>query len=161
MTREEAIKVLEMFLHKQCDLGRTEFAYDANTVWDAVHMARNALYKQKPYEKFESVKDHIKKLAGDYKCWDNRLTDDEAVELCRILEKEPVYFPPCVDCNTKMNEIREAYDKLKNQSGLRWIERFDNEDKWLECPHCHTDSTEAYNYCPNCGADMRESEGKE
>lgn len=78
----------------------------------------------------------------------------------KALEQEPVYFPPCVDCNTKMNEIREAYDKLKNQSGLRWIERFDNEDKWLECPHCHTDSTEAYNYCPNCGADMRGGENE-
>jgi hypothetical protein len=33
----------------------------------------------------------------------------------KALEQEPVYFPPCVDCNTKMNEIREAYDKLKNQ----------------------------------------------
>lgn len=31
------------------------------------------------------------------------------------LQKEPVYFPPCVDCNTKMNEIREAYDNLKKK----------------------------------------------
>ena len=34
----------------------------------------------------------------------------------KALEQEPVYFPPCVDCNTKMNEIREAYDKMKNQT---------------------------------------------
>lgn len=40
----------------------------------------------------------------------------------------------------------------KRKSGLHWIERFDNEDKWLECPHCHKDSDNAY--CPNCGADM-------
>ena len=33
----------------------------------------------------------------------------------KTMEQGPVYFPPCVDCNTKMNEIREAYDKLKNQ----------------------------------------------
>jgi hypothetical protein len=32
-----------------------------------------------------------------------------------ILNQGPVYLPPCVDCNTKMNEIREAYDKLKDQ----------------------------------------------
>lgn len=81
---------------------------------------------------------------------------EEAVDMAiKALEQEPVYFPPCVDCNTKMNEIREAHDKLTRKSGLRWIERFDNEDKWLECPHCHTDSTEAHNYCPHCGADMR------
>ena len=43
MTREEAIKVLEMFLHKQCDLDRTKFAYDSYAVWEAVHMAFEAL----------------------------------------------------------------------------------------------------------------------
>lgn len=43
MTREEAIKVLEMFLYKQCDLARTKFAYDANTVWEAVNIASKAL----------------------------------------------------------------------------------------------------------------------
>lgn len=42
------------------------------------------------------------------------------------------------------------------KSGLHWIERFDNENKWLECPHCHLDSAEAYNYCPNCGAKFKE-----
>lgn len=41
------------------------------------------------------------------------------------------------------------------KSGLHWIERFDNESMWLECPHCHRDSIAAYNYCPNCGAEMR------
>ena len=56
---------------------------------EALDMAIKAL-EQQPYEKFESVKDHIYKLAGDYKCWDNRLTKDEAVELCHILEQESV-----------------------------------------------------------------------
>lgn len=37
----------------------------------------------------EELKDHILKLASDYKCWDNRLTHDEALELCHILEQEP------------------------------------------------------------------------
>ena len=55
---------------------------------EALDMAIKAL-EQKPYEKFESAKDHIYKLAGDYKCWDNRLTKDEAVELCHILEQQP------------------------------------------------------------------------
>lgn len=35
-----------------------------------------------------------------------------------------------------------------------WIERFDDEDKWLECSNCHCDSDDAYKYCPNCGAEM-------
>ena len=46
MTREEAIKCLDMFLHKQCDLERTKFAYDANTIWDAVKIAYDALSEQ-------------------------------------------------------------------------------------------------------------------
>lgn len=48
MTREEAIKVLEMFLYKQCDLERTKFAYDQLTVWDAVNMASEALKQSEP-----------------------------------------------------------------------------------------------------------------
>lgn len=43
MTIEEAIEVLDMFLHKDCSLERTKFAYDENTVWHAVHMGRDAL----------------------------------------------------------------------------------------------------------------------
>ena len=43
MTREEAIKILEMFLHKDCSLERTKFAYDENTVWHAVDMAYKSL----------------------------------------------------------------------------------------------------------------------
>ena len=48
MTREKAIKVLDMFLHKQCDLERTKCAYDENTVWDAVRVARDCLENTKP-----------------------------------------------------------------------------------------------------------------
>lgn len=43
MTNEKALEVLEMFLHKQCSLKRTEFAYDQITVWHAVNMATEAL----------------------------------------------------------------------------------------------------------------------
>ena len=46
---------------------------------------------------------------------------EEAVDMAiKALEQEPVYFPPCVDCNTKMNEIREAYDNLKKQEPSEW-----------------------------------------
>lgn len=50
LSREEAIKVLEMFLHKQCSLGRTEFAYDADTVWEAVKMAADSLKTDEAYQ---------------------------------------------------------------------------------------------------------------
>lgn len=38
----------------------------------------------------------------------------EAYELAiKTLEEKPKYFPPCEDCNKKMEEIRQAYDKMK------------------------------------------------
>lgn len=43
MGKEDALKVLDMFLFKQCDLERTSFAYDQSTVWGAVKMATDAL----------------------------------------------------------------------------------------------------------------------
>lgn len=50
LSRKEAIKVLEMFLYKQCSLGRTEFAYDADTVWKAVKMAAESLKTDEAYQ---------------------------------------------------------------------------------------------------------------
>lgn len=57
MTVQEAEKILDMFLHKQCDLERTKFAYEQAEVWHAVKIARGALKKQipkklKPYKGF-------------------------------------------------------------------------------------------------------------
>ena len=46
MTNEEAIAILEMFLHKQCSLSRTEFAYTQSEVWGAVDMATEALKRE-------------------------------------------------------------------------------------------------------------------
>ena len=54
MTREKASKVLEMFLFKQCDLERTKFAYDANTVWDAVKIASEALEREHVLDKIKA-----------------------------------------------------------------------------------------------------------
>ena len=46
MTAQKALEILEMFLHKQCDLQRTEFAYSQNEVWEAVKIAQDVLEKQ-------------------------------------------------------------------------------------------------------------------
>lgn len=42
MDTKEALNVLEMFLHKDCSLARTEFVYDQNAIWQAVKMATDA-----------------------------------------------------------------------------------------------------------------------
>lgn len=65
MTREKAIKVLEMFLHKQCDLDRTEFAYDQLTIWDAVKMASDAL-EQEP--RWVPVTERLPEVEGATRC---------------------------------------------------------------------------------------------
>lgn len=64
MKREEAIKVLAMFLHKQCDLKRTEFAYDDNTVWEAVYMASKALEQEPVLDKIRDEIEQIELLAS-------------------------------------------------------------------------------------------------
>ena len=66
----------------------------------------------------------------------------------KAMEQEPIYFPPCVDCNTKMNEIREAYDRLKNQAPCKdAISRADAlSDKGLAEFHYYEDYVKMRNY---------------
>ena len=145
MTREDAILCLKGIKN----YGRDTFTKQTQTDWqESLDMAIKALkqekqeLKQESYENFESTKDHIYKLAGDYKCWDNRLTQDEALELCHILEQE-----------TKMGN---------------WIAKdIHNCHTSFECSKCgYTHSfihlygkpTADYTYCPNCGAKMESEE---
>lgn len=70
--------------------------------------------------------------------------------------------------NVVCKSHREAFDmaikslEQEPRKGMRWIGRFEThewgKEEWCECPWCHMDSAEAYNFCPNCGADMREVE---
>ena len=40
----------------------------------------------------------------------------QALEMAvQALSQEPKYYPPCEDCHKRMDEIRRAYDKLKEQ----------------------------------------------
>lgn len=81
MTAKEAIKWLK-------DIERS-FPEAYFREWrKALDLAMKAL-EPKPMEKFDDVKTHIQRLAGDYKCWDNRLTWEEALELNRMLEAQP------------------------------------------------------------------------
>lgn len=95
------------------------------------------------------------------KMWIEREPQLQTYRTClEALEQEPVYFfPPCVDCNTKMNEIREAYDKLKMG---RWIKDEENRYHCSECGRtvkedCMEDIQLDYPFC-HCGAKMVESE---
>ena len=151
MTREDSINMLKQvnYILVNDDDYWTENTYEPlNT---AFSIAIKAL-EQEPMENFESTKDHILKLAGDYKCWDNRLTHDEALELCHMLEQEP-----CEDANPIVH--------------AHWIEgRTDNPNIHnILCSHCfegypskgHANSQytkKKFQWCPSCGAKMEVEE---
>lgn len=42
--------------------------------------------------------------------------NSEYKEPIKALEQEPVYYPPCIDCNKKMDEIRKAYDNMTTKA---------------------------------------------
>jgi len=161
-------------------------ALEQNTVsqetYDSEYLAR----KQAEYKLYEMEQntsdDCVSREPSIPKEWQDTFKDvDEFIEYIwdRVdtSDFEDSYISPVV--NAEPNELfkvtandkrEQLYDlfvemiKRKNvppvtptrKSGLHWIERFDNESMWLECPHCHMDSIAAYNYCPNCGASFKE-----
>lgn len=135
MTREEAINILEMFLHKQCDLKRTEFAYDANTIWHAVNMASKAL-KQK------FCNDCISRQAVLNKAFEIKTGENTSAMV--------VYA----------EDIRKELPVLPKREQGEWIE----EKHGYRCNKCNkfykgewsiTDNAMIpHKCCPNCGAEM-------
>lgn len=119
MTKKEAIS----FLQNRIDLIDKHYP-DIKDYREALVMAIKALEQQKPIEKFENAKDHIYKLAGDYKCWDNRLTDDEALELCHILEQD-------TDKEKVIEELQESLQKA-NATNSRLIQLIEGKQEPCE-----------------------------
>ena len=104
MTKEQAVEIIKNIYDRQIkDDFRLEIKDDVYTKIDeAFNMAIKALEQQKPLEKFENAKDHIYKLAGDYKCWDNRLSHEESLELCNILKQQS---DDCVSRQAVLNTL--------------------------------------------------------
>lgn len=135
MTREEAINHLKTVAKSAIDSG-----YDSAVV-DAVDMAREAL-EQEPCEDAVS-----REAVEDIVMW-----YDGQGEMLDEIQKLPSVQP--------------------KQKTEHWIEDTngtytDNHDTWecSECGHAQillegTPKDNDYNYCPNCGAKMAESEDK-
>lgn len=90
--REERIK--NMTLAEARDIissiyGHSDMRMESDKALQMLLDCADKALEPKPMEKFEDVKTHIQRLAGDYKCWDNRLTWEEALELNRMLEAQP------------------------------------------------------------------------
>lgn len=81
MTPQEAIEILEMFLHKQCDLERTKFAYSENTIWIAVNMAKQALENRIPKKVKNIVIENCIKW-GQCPCCNNLVNDCVNNKIC-------------------------------------------------------------------------------
>lgn len=140
MTREEAIEVLAMFLHKQCDLERTEFAYDANTVWHAVYMASNALEQE---------------------------SCDDAVSRQVVKEQMLKYGFHAPDM-TVTEFVEDLPPVLPKREQGEWIEQSSNKEQgerehiWWKCSQCgqvifsetERDRKEFHAFCSKCGAEM-------
>ena len=98
--------------------------------------------------------------------------DKTTIDACRgaieLLEQEPKtghFYPPCEDCNKKMDEIRKAYDKLQDRPTGHWfIDERPESDREVVCSNCDQpifkyhklDFDYRPKYCPNCGAKMIE-----
>ena len=134
MTKEEAKLVLDNARPQTKEIDR-QF-YDDEDLNNALDMAIKAL-EQQPSDDCVSRKDIYFKLTNG--AYHNETIEQFIDRLVKELEALPPVTPT-------------------RKSGLHWIERFNNEDKWLECPYCHKDSDNAYNYCPNCGAEMESEE---
>ena len=87
--------------------------------------------KVKPMEHFNSVQEHIALLAGDYKCWDNRLSQEEALELHKMLA--------------------EKQGKWKKE----WYGDTFGCYEYV-CSKCGCGEDMDFDYCPNCGCRMVE-----
>ena len=69
-------------------------------------------------------------------------------------------------CELRLHN-RTFYDAaIRNGTPLpkgHWIEHeIEDTLRWLECSNCHCETYNVkHNYCPNCGADMRDKENEE
>ena len=132
MTKEQAIEIL-----RECvTSGRaiTNGCHINDTEYEVLKIAINAL-EQQPCDDCVSREQALLALTGK----NLHLMNTE--ELILLFDKRIKALPPVTPTR---------------KSGLCWIERFDNESMWLECPYCHRDSIATYNYCPNCGASFKE-----
>ena len=99
---------------------------------------------------------------------------DMAISALSENRGEPIYYPPCIDCNKKMDEIRRIYDKLKELPSVEnkadfpqakdielTVKNFskvlDNKvirDATAEERCCFCGGVKRFGICQDCGSDM-------
>lgn len=98
-------------------------------------------------------------------------------EVFRLAEKGLDQQKICADCNTKMDEIRRAYDNMKKTADVQpvthgeWLgteydgysDGFPVYTTW-KCSNCGAEfecEDMDFHYCPNCGAKMDKEQKNE
>ena len=85
------------------------------------------------------------------------MTREEALKKAiNIVMYFEAHFAKSKEAREEAAKIIEALEQ-ELKTG-RWIEHFDESGKWYECDQCHTDWGGSVNYCPNCGAKMKEGD---
>lgn len=135
MTPQKALEILEMFLHKQCDLQRTEFAYSQKEIYMAVSMAQHAL--EKPIQETTEQDKTLTLVFGK---------DGKA----RVLNEDYVIY--CADKET-FEKVKAAVEKQESQKP---IEKFPLE----VCPQCGRSVLQHMKYCSKCGQKIDWSDEK-
>ena len=135
MTPQKAFEILEVFLHKQCNLQRVESGYSENEVWKAVKMASDAL-ENSLQETNEQSKSLTLVFGKDGKA--------------RVLNEEYTIY--CADEET-FEMVKAAVEKQTAKK----VEFVDGGDVLL-CPRCKYDLMGCVNepdhdppYCFECG----------
>ena len=127
MTPQKALKILEMFLHKQCDLQRTDFAYSQREVYMAVSMAKYAL--EKPIQETTEQSKSLTLVFGK---------DGKA----RLLNEDYVIY--CADEET-FEMVKAAVEK-QTPKDLKL-----KADGYYGCCNCGHLISSGSNYCAMCG----------
>ena len=70
-------------------------------------------YNSKSSKEPKSIYEHIKLLANDYKCWDNTLTHDEAIELDRLINGKSCY-KICHKWDSMLEDIKAEIKEEKD-----------------------------------------------
>ena len=112
MTNEEAKEILN-----RVEIAKPIKFEDYADMREALNMAIKALEQQNCEDAIS--RDVVEKITWEEPSYDdalNVLTEvRDKVRALPSVKPNPVFYPPCQDCNTKMDEVRKAYDKL------RWI----------------------------------------
>ena len=91
---------------------------------------------------------------------DIKIRIDEINNCLRLIDNAPTVDTTCPNCDSGYAQgYSDGYLKGKEErTHGKWIEHYDTEDgfTWLTCSRCMFKAYEEdYNFCPNCGADMR------